>query len=84
MKSWIVYSLDVWGNEEDGFNVNDRCQVGTVETSDDAPDAEVWCALIEAGIARGTISQASFDGDDGLIMIDEKETGKPVFQLELK
>lgn len=84
MKTWIVYSLDVWGNEEDGFEVNDRCRVGTIETSDEQVDAEVWAALIKAGIARGSISHASFDGDDTLIMINTQDDGRPVFQLELE
>lgn len=83
MKRWIVYTLDVWGNEEDGFDVNDRCRVGTIETSDDAPHAEVWCALIEADIAKGPISRAEFGGDDDWISVDDQETGRPVFQLEL-
>ena len=25
---WIVYALDVWGNADDGFEVNDRSRVG--------------------------------------------------------
>lgn len=83
MATWNVYSLDVWGNEEDGFEVNDRSRVGTIETSAEPPDAEVWCALLEAGIARGVISDGSFEWqDEDLLAIDEKATGRPVFQLE--
>lgn len=84
MARWKVYSLDVWGNEEDGFEVNDRCNAGTIETSDDPPDAEVWCALIEAHIAHNApISRAAFDASDNtFISIDDSETGRPVFQLE--
>ena len=28
---WQVRTLDVWGNEEDGFDVNDRFNAGTIE-----------------------------------------------------
>lgn len=82
MATWRVFTLDVWGNAEDGYEVNDRCFVGKIETSNEAPDAEVWCALLEAGIARGSISDGTFDGDGWDMWIDERETGKPVFQLE--
>lgn len=83
MATWRVFSLDVWGNETDGFEVNDRCQVGTIETSEDPPDAEIWACLLEAGIARGCISEGEFEwADESWLCIDEKETGRPVFQLE--
>lgn len=83
MATWRVFSLDVWGNETDGFEVNDRCYVGAIETSDYPPDAEVWCCLLEAGIAKGVISRAHFDwADEALLSIDDNETGRPVFQLE--
>ena len=31
---FTIWSLDVWGNAAEGFEVNDRCKVGTVEIAD--------------------------------------------------
>ena len=81
--TWRVFTLDVWGNEEDGFDVNDRWPAGEIETSDEPTDAEVWCRLLEAGIARGLISDGEFDWcDEALLCVSEAATGRPVFQLE--
>ncbi len=83
-KTWHVFTLAVWGNEEDGFDVNDRCPAGKIETSDEPTDAEVWACLLEAGIAHGLITDGEFDWcDEALLCINEKKTGRPVFQLEL-
>jgi hypothetical protein len=43
---FTVWSYDVWGNETDGFEVNDRCKLGTVEIPDSAltPPASVMSA----------------------------------------
>lgn len=83
MATWRVFTLDVWGNEEDGFEVNDRREAGQIETSDEPTDNEVWSALLLADIAKGPFRQASFDGDaETTIFIEDRETGRPVFQLE--
>lgn len=82
-KTWKVYTLDVWGNPSEGYEVNDRSKVGTIETSDEATDAEIWANLIEAGIAKGSISHADFDWlDESYLCINDKRDGMPVFQLE--
>lgn len=65
------------------YSVNDRCSIGTIETSDLATEVEIWCCLVEAGIAKGLISRAEFESDDAdTIYINDAETGRPVFALE--
>ena len=27
-----IWSYDTWGNEEEGYTVNDRCKIGTMKT----------------------------------------------------
>ena len=82
MALWQVFTLDVWGNEEDGFEVNDRACVGSIETSDNATNEELCACLLDAGIAYGSLKDASFEGAYGFVMINERESGRPVFQLE--
>lgn len=44
---WTVWSLDVWGNSEDGFEVNDRSKIGSVEfDADTATNQDIYDALV--------------------------------------
>ena len=86
MIEFKVYYLDVWGNEEDGFEVNDRSQCGTIQLPTDFTDQDLIRELIENDILNafsGTVKDKfTIDGDDTLIMIDEKSNGRPLLQLE--
>ncbi len=80
---YTVWTLDVWGNPEDGFNVNNRCRVGTIDVAHGASDETIWVALVDAGFAKGEFKQAEFeDFGEHSFGINEKATGRPVFQLE--
>lgn len=48
---WTVRSLDVWGNEEDGFEVNDSHRVGTIRipTREVVHNAWGYCKSFRAG-----------------------------------
>jgi hypothetical protein len=84
MAKWRVFSLDVWGNEKDGYDVNDRRQVGTIDLKYKAfSDDQLLKALVDAGIAtmkRSDKNHIFIDGGEDYISIDYK--GKPVFQLD--
>jgi hypothetical protein len=83
MSKFAVVSLDVWGNVEEGFEVNDQWKIGTVEFDADASDEEIVNVLIEDGyLTNGTKAEdLDFDGDDSFIMISAAETGLPIFNL---
>ena len=85
ISTWRVFSLDVWGNARDGYEVNDRSGIGKVRLPDDATNEQIVRALKDAGILRKTVrmSQIAIDGDDMFISIDQAKDGKPVFQLEV-
>lgn len=72
MKTYTVYSLDVWGNAEDGYEVNDSFKVGTILS-----------ALKSVGIIANHIKlfDIVIDGDDFMITIDDAKDGRPVFTL---
>jgi len=87
MTTYRVFFLYVWGNEEEGFEVNDRSGCGTIELPVDFSDHDLIQALIEADILASFGGQVKdvfeIDGDDSWISIDSKRNGKPLLQLEI-
>jgi hypothetical protein len=80
---WDVYSLDVWGNEEDGYEVNDRSKIGTVALPPDYTDEYLLKTLKAEGLinySKKHLRHIEIEGDDFSISIDYK--GRPMFQLE--
>jgi len=82
LKTYKVYSLDVWGNAEDGYTVNDRQHIKDVELSEDMEDPEILQELHEAGIL---VDPKTIKGvevlDDCWPDINIDEDGKPILQL---
>jgi hypothetical protein len=83
MYRWDVYGLDVWGNEEDGFEVNDSWKIGSVRLGEDPTDEEITSALIGNGYlkSRVTADQLDIDGDDMSLFVSDIDTGEPVFNM---
>lgn len=83
MKRYHVRTLDVWGNEEDGWQVNDVFPNGYIDVEEGVTDEEIWTVLCADNAAQGPFSEAEFDWSGELTLyINEKATGKPVFELE--
>ncbi len=80
MKKYTVHFLDVWGNKEDGYEVNDiYSSCGTIEVEDDATDSAILQALVAAELIEQTdVNRVQITGEDDLY-IDYR--GKPVIQL---
>ena len=83
----LVNYFDVWGNPEDGFDVNDaRVEAEDIRIKKDATDSEIIEALINYGWlspdARGRIYVE--DLGTGWIELSLEETGEPIGRLELK
>lgn len=81
----IVDYFDVWGNPEDGFEVNDLSRTGEIVTIDDsASEDDVIDGLIRVGYlrpdAKGRVSVDLWG--DGYIELVEDETGMPIGRLE--
>lgn len=81
---WVSY--DVWGNEEDGWEVNDTSRFSDkrVVIHDDLTGLEVLKVLCAEGILnRQYINDVDVEFlDDYYIELTEKETGKPIGRLE--
>jgi hypothetical protein len=87
MTTYKVFFSDVLGNENEGFEVNDRSGCGTIELPVDFSDHDLIQALIEADILGSFGGQVkdvfTIDGDESWISIDYKRNGKPFLQLEI-
>lgn len=82
---WKVWALDVWGNERDGFEVNDRSCLGSVMIPENATDATIIKALKKRGWIGANKRFGSFtiDGGDGRTgYINWRKNDEPLFELE--
>lgn len=85
MLTYTVLSLDVWGNEEDGFEVNDRCRVGTIDLDESLNSDDVLRELDGAGYVHASLCEVNDAiGDEYTLHIDSAQNGRPLLQLELQ
>lgn len=82
----LVNYFDVWGNEEDGWEVNNLCTEGTYESEGNTDEAYLHMLIHEANFLLDTVtlddiefSQDSFE----MIEFSRKDNGKPLGRLEL-
>lgn len=87
METWVVYDLDVWGNEEDGYEVNDWWAVGELSFTDMEiqDDKVILEKMKKAGYLKTSdMRKLEVVADYGFIQIVERKTGKYLYNLELK
>jgi hypothetical protein len=83
---WEVRSLDVWGNQEDGYEVNQEYAAGHLSFSRYPSEDAIFKALkrdgfIKAGIKR---SQVEIDGaGPDYYDVNDAATGKPIYSVTL-
>lgn len=82
---WQVWSLDVWGNGDEGYEVNDRRRVGKIELPIDFTNHDIATALSHVGLVspRVTGNDIDTDGDDTIIFVNHAILNYPIFQLEV-
>jgi protein-tyrosine-phosphatase len=80
MAKWKFRTYDVWGNKEDGFEVNDVYSAGSVDGPANPTDAQALKMFKAAGIivAKATVRDVTFDGDDAVIYATETKSGYPL------
>lgn len=85
---WEVLSLDIWGNPEDGFEINQAFYTGKVVViSDTATNREILAGLPES-ITNGYNCEHDYLDDCETLMTfyessDSDTPGKPYLQLQL-
>jgi hypothetical protein len=89
MKTIRVFSLDVWGNERDGWDVNDRSECMRSEVEDNFFELEDkliirWLKDQELIGKRIHNKSVSIDGDgESYLYIDDARNNRPEYQIEL-
>lgn len=85
MKTYKVHTYDVWGNKNDGFEVNDVYpSCATIELPDDATDADIVRALKDVGVINAKCRTSSFEVDgetDYTMYVNYLPIGYPVCEL---
>lgn len=99
--TYDVIALDVWGHASaecaeydcpggdrcEGFQVNDRWRVGSIEVSEAAYDAAIVLALEAKGFLtpHGVACAEIEDNSDGTFLeVVDRETREPFFHLEAR
>lgn len=85
MKYKLIDYYDIWGNEKEGYEVNNLCTwITDIEIADDATDADIinYLKSINFISEKATTETVELDGDDFYIELTEKETGYPLGRLE--
>lgn len=86
---YTIHNLDVWGNNTDGYEVNDVYpSSGEIEATVETTDHELIKALKSTGHINPKCHYASFeiDGDEMNIYIDYSTTrvaGYPLLELRV-
>lgn len=81
MVTYRVWSLEVWGNSEDGFEVNDRREVSSVSVSVEAGETDMLRALKAVGLLNKWARYTSLSIDEGGVVYN-LFTDEPYYQIE--
>lgn len=83
MVKYAVWTYDVWGNAEDGYDVNDRHKIAVVDLSEKPTDGEIIQAMYDTGIVtnEGIRNQMEVTGEPELLYVNVEEDGYPVAEL---
>lgn len=81
----LINYFDVWGNEKDGWEVNNQCvEAEDVFISDESTDKDICEYLKNAGyLITSDMRQLEVVDYGDLIEINTKKGHKPLFALQL-
>ena len=84
-KTYRVWSYDTWGNDEDGYSVNDRCEISSGEFSPDKTVDENINEIIDNNF---DIKEVEIDNgissDENIEIVLKSDDGYPVGQIEIE
>lgn len=72
-----ICSLDVWGNEVDGYEINDWYTIGYAEFTNDAE----FYAVLECYLIGDVKKYDIRDECNGFIEVSDPTNGKPLLQI---
>lgn len=83
---WKIYDLDVWGNQEEGYDINDFWEIARVSFTDKeiSFDYMIVDKLIDMEILKPEARDLVYvDSDYGWISICDKDTDEPILGMEM-
>lgn len=81
---WEIINLDVWGNGDDGWEVNQAFHTRKmIELPEEFTDKDVRDALVADGYLKKTCQtrHLEIDGDDMVIYVNQAKDDRPILQL---
>jgi hypothetical protein len=91
LTTWDAWTYDVWGNKEDGYDVNDRfnmsrgldirCKVTVNNAGMPGEFLSASPSPYQIGRIFGTYSLLELDGDDTVIYVNRYSDGYPIGEL---
>ena len=87
MKAQIINYYDVWGNEQDGFDVNDVSMFGRFEVEKEWGDnSELleWLKAVDFIQDHASLEDIKIEWNDGAIELTEDRSGMPLGRVEYK
>lgn len=86
-ETFEIINLEVWGNEEDGFEVNAAYNTNKfIEMTLSQFESDEWIinAMIEKGfLTEEAVDKVDVEGDGGFLYISDSRTYKPLYELRV-
>jgi hypothetical protein len=81
----LVNYFDVWGNEKNGYEVNNLCKEGQLELPENATNKDIIHAIKAFGFFKKHVRTNMLDisNDWEMIEIDQRRNGMPICRLEI-
>lgn len=76
-----VWSLETWGNSKDGYEVNDRREVASIQVPEGAGETAFLRALKAADLLNKKCRYTSFSIDESGVVYALR-TDEPLYQIE--
>jgi hypothetical protein len=86
MNKWkLIDYFDVWGNEVDGYEVNNLCEAGSIELGDHFTDNDILSGLIEVGYFKESVTLDMLAIEDCFPFVElyNAKTMEPLCRIEL-
>ncbi len=80
MLVYRLYTYDVWGNEDDGFQVNDVFRTDATLTIPDTATNDVIACVVSDMLGYSPLTVAPYD-NDRIIYLENADNLKPVCEL---
>jgi hypothetical protein len=81
---WEVRSLDVWGNQEDGYEVNETFHAGELCFTHYPSADQIFARLKTDGLIKSSVKRSEVDVDTNgpdYYDINDAATGEPLFTV---